>query len=410
MKKLRFYQMALLVMVLLAVSNDGIALAKTKKEIPSNRQRQKLCKKWKAGKPLQWPSDCNSVGTKKCKKLCNSQMIASEKEETFPSGLYYVQPALDEPGGKIQILNGMIPYDINFTGGQGFDVSADFITTVEYNSDSQMSDIVLWMADGSTQHVTVAPGLYELTRPSFSPDATHVAIQATETLTPSSGIPQYFSIYIIELTTGKWTRLVPLSSNPYTGNELPEWFPSGDRIAHQGIELVDQDGEQTSCQIIRVYDVKSALPVLTIRRNGTTGCYQPINGIQDGSRFHFAVSEDSSRLLIVGEMQIYDANTGSLISDIHQKVMDALSAAGYKPDARFPGQGGGGTFPLDGTFSSDSTSIVFDGAVQKDGSYGVLLMQVNTDGTGFTILKGPIKVTPEFSNNHNYSQVNPNWK
>ena len=88
MKKLGLYQKAVLIMVFLAVSNDGIALAKTKKEIPQNRQNQKLCKKWKAGKPLQWPSDCNSVGSKKCRKLCNSQMIASEKEETLPSGLY----------------------------------------------------------------------------------------------------------------------------------------------------------------------------------------------------------------------------------------------------------------------------------------------------------------------------------
>ena len=150
--------------------------------------------------------------------------------------------------------------------------------------------------------------------------------------------------------------------------------------------------------------------MLTIRRNGTTGCYQPINGVEDGPRFHFAVSQDSARLIIVGEMQIYDAKTGSLLSDIHQKVMDALSAAGYTPDARFPGQGGSGTFPLDGTFSPDGKSIVFDGAVQKSGAYGVLLIQVNTDGTGFTILQGPIQVTPQFSNNHNYSQVNPNWK
>ena len=449
MKNLGFYQVVLLVIIALAVLDGGaalsyqkstkksavvgqnsqlLALVKTKKETPpktarndfgcwpsscssiSSPRRRQLCKNWKAGKPVQWPSDCSHVGGRNCTKLCNSETIASKPKGVFPAGLYYVQPALDHPGGKIRILNGTIPRDVDFTA-QGFDVSPDFIATAEYDSDSQMSDIVLWRADGSTQRVAVAPGLYGVTRPSLSPDATRVAVQATETpFTPPSNMPQYLSVYIIELATGKWTRLVPLSSDPATGNELPKWFPSSDRIAHQGIEFVDENGSQTACQVIRVYDVASALPVLTIRRNGTTGCYQPINGVEEGPRFHFAVSQDSARLIIVGEMQIYDAKTGSLLSDIHQKVMDALSAAGYTPDARFPGQGGGGTFPLDGTFSPDGKSIVFDGAVQKNGAYGVLLMQVNTDGTGFTILQGPIQVTPEFSNNHNYSQVNPNWK
>ncbi len=365
MKKVVVFQMILLVIVFLVVFNHGIALAKTQKK-SAQKQGQK------------------------------------RHEKTFPSGLYYVKPNPNKPGGKIQILNGKIARKVNFTGSQGFDVSEDFITTIEYNADSQMSDIVLWMADGSIERISVAQGLYELTRPSISPDATHVAVQATETFTEPSDIPKFFSIYIIELATGEWTRLVPLSSNPVAGNELPEWFPSGDRVAHQGVE--------EDCQIIRVYDVATALPTLTIRKNGATGCYQPVNGVDDGPRFHFAVSKDSSKLLIVGQMQIYDTNNGSLISDIHQKVLDALSAAGYEPDARFPGQGGGGTFPLDGSFSPDGTSIVFDGAVQKGGIHTVLLMQVNIDGTGFKILKKKINMNPEFSNNHNYSQVNPVWK
>jgi Tol biopolymer transport system component len=253
-------------------------------------------------------------------------------------------------------------------------------------------------------------GLYAIGRPSLSPDGSQIAVQATETPVTPSAPPQFFTVYVINLADGTWRRLVPPNSNPTTGNELPEWLPTGGVIAHQGIGDYALSPEGMGCDIFRIVDAASGAEKVTIRNDGTTGCYRPARGVLDGPRFHIALTRDGTKLLVVGQMRTYDAATGALLSDIHDSVLAALAAAGYAPDSRFPGQGGGGTFPLDGSFSPDGTQIVFDGAVQKDGSYGVLLMRVNVDGSGFTILDGPIQVTPQFSNNHNYSQLNPLWK
>jgi len=87
-------------------------------------------------------------------------------------------------------------------------------------------------------------------------------------------------------------------------------------------------------------------------------------------------------------------------SAVRAQVIAGLAAAGSRPDTRFGGQGGAGTFPLDGAFSPDKKTIVFDGAVEKDGAFGVLLCRINADGTGFTILRPPLQVMPMFSNNH----------
>ena len=122
------------------------------------------------------------------------------------------------------------------------------------------------------------------------------------------------------------------------------------------------------------------------------------------------VSHDSSKILSVGQMQTFDTSSALLLSDIRAQVLAGLTTAGYSVDTRYPGQGNGGTFPLDATFAPDGKSIVFDGAVEKGGTYGVVVCSINVDGTGFQVLKGPLPVNPAFSNNHNFSQVNPTWK
>ena len=89
--------------------------------------------------------------------------------------------------------------------------------------------------------------------------------------------------------------------------------------------------------------------------------------------------------------------------------MSGLDDLGYQPDTRFPGQANRGTFPLDADFSPDGGHIVFDGAVERDGTYGVVIFQMTITGDEITPLTGMIDVDPVVSNNHNYSQLNPSW-
>lgn len=323
----------------------------------------------------------------------------------FPAGLYIVRPSLQHPGGTVELVEpaGTLPA-IELVG-VGWDVRADAIV----GSSPQQDGVTLYYPDGTKREVKI-PGIYQIGRAALSPDATQVLVQGSQTKVtigptppPVGTVLAVDTVWIADLATGAVRRIgdAPDPSNTATQSELPVWFPSGDRVAYWTTE--------NQCLVIKVRDTATAKDVLTIRKNGTSGCYQPQRGILDGPRFHVAVSADSSKILIPGQMQVYDARTGTLIADVHKQVMDGLAAAGYKPDARFPGQAGGGTFPLDGTFAPDGKTIAFDGAVEKDGAFGVLLCKINVDGTGFSVHKGPFAVEPRFSNNHNFSQVLPRW-
>lgn len=118
---------------------------------------------------------------------------------------------------------------------------------------------------------------------------------------------------------------------------------------------------------------------------------------------------DGARLLDPGRMRVYALPDGELEADLLERVLDALTEAGYEPDDRFPGQAGRGTFPLDGDFSPDGTRIVFDGAVRRAGAYGVILAEIGLDGKGFAIRSPLLDVDPSRSNDHNFSQLNPAW-
>lgn len=318
---------------------------------------------------------------------------------TFPAGLYVVKPALDHPGGTLELLESTtkLPRPLDFVG-VGYDISADLFISTTFDG------FVLVRPDGSTQQLKV-PGLYALGRPSLSPDSKQVFVQATASaFTPAPGAsrPEDDTVWIVDLATGASRRIGDAPTSPATQGEQPVWLPSGDRVAYWTSE--DQ------CLVIKVRDAATAKDVLTIRRGGVTGCYQPQRGILDGPRFHISVSHDSSRILSVGQMQLYDSKTGALVGDIHQNVLDGVAAAGYKPDTRFPGAAGAGTLPLSAAFSPDDKQIAFDGAVEKDGQFGVALFRINVDGTGFTVLRPPVPVTPSFSNNHNFSQLLPHWR
>jgi hypothetical protein len=321
----------------------------------------------------------------------------------FPHGLYVVQPALQHPGGVLEVLEASspIPARVEFFG-IGYDVSDDFVVATNMTN----SGLVLFGADGTQKQVPVQ-GIFALGRPSLSPDAKFAVVQATETApTPGAPMPKFLTDYVIDLSTGSTRRLIPPGTREFAeGRELPRWFPAGDRILYQ---TNDFSTAASGCDIVRVVDVGTGATLLTIGANGPGGCFNPTPAT--GPRFHAEPSFDGTKILIPGQMQTYDAKTGQLLSDIRKPVLDALSAAGYKPDTRFGGQGGAGTFPLDGSLSPDGRTITFDGAVEKDGAFGVLLCRVNVDGTAFTVLRGPIPVMPMFSNGHNFSQVLPHWR
>jgi hypothetical protein len=328
----------------------------------------------------------------------------------FPHGLYIVRPSLQHPGGTLEALeaDGPLPVSVEFFGS-GYDVNDDYvIAAAQPTGPGQPGALTLFGADGSRRNIPLTGLFGGPGRPSLSPDGKFVVVQATETpIDPTTPLPKFLTAYVIDLSSGAFRRLVaPGTREVAEGRELPRWFPSGDRILYQTNDF--SGGSQEGCDVIRVVDAATGQQLMQLGRNGPTGCFTPSPAT--GPRFHAEPSLDSSLVLVPGQMQIYDAKTFRLIADIRPQVLAGLAAAGYKPDTRFPGQGNGGTFPLDGTFSSDNKRIVFDGAVEKDGQFGVILCQVNVDGNGFSVLRPPVPVEPRFSNNHNYSQVLPHWR
>ena len=99
-----------------------------------------------------------------------------------------------------------------------------------------------------------------------------------------------------------------------------------------------------------------------------------------------------------------------LMVRLAKKVLAALQDNGYAPDTRFHGQASLGTFPMDADFSPDGNHIVFDGAVEKDGKFGLIIFSMTTSGDNITSLTDIIETNPAFSNGNNYSQLNPNWR
>lgn len=324
----------------------------------------------------------------------------------FPHGLYVVRPSLQHPGGILEVIDadGPLPVTIEFSG-TGYDVADQFVVTVRGDNTA----LTLFGADGSKRDLAVN-GLYGIARPSLSSDAKFAVVQATETpISPTSPMPKFYADYVIDLATGAYRRVTDIPQQEFAeGRELPRWFPSGDRILYQTNVFPNGPRGTPVCDVIRIIDASSGAILLTLNDRGPSGCFTPRPAT--GPRFHAEVSLDSSLLLIPGQMQIYDAKTLQLRGDIRAHALAGLAAAGYKVDTRYPGQGNGGTFPLDGTFSPDNKQIVFDGAVEKDGTFGVLLCRMNLDGSGFTVLRPPVQVEPKFSNNHNYSQVLPHYR
>ena len=222
------------------------------------------------------------------------------------------------------------------------------------------------------------PGLYHIVWPSFSPDGKKVAVQAVESLDG----PEDLNIYIVDLETGESERISFLDVN----EESPEWFPNDNRLAYSSFS--PDEGIK-----IHIYDVDAG---------------QELSTFGDGA-IHLAISPDGRFILNPQLVRLYDVADGSVVSDLKDKVMSRLDDLGYQPDTRFLGQADRGTFPLDADFSPDGGHIVFDGAVERDGTYGVVTFQMTITGDEMTPLTDIIEVDPAVSNNHNFSQLNPLW-
>lgn len=257
----------------------------------------------------------------------------------------------------------------------GFDLSERTLVHAEPGG-----KLVLTAASGKRSTLAV-PDLRHLARPSLAPDGTRVVVQATQG-EPEDAPPANLDIFIVDIATGKATRIAGEAYN----EESPEWFPDGTRIAYSSFS-------PTEGVDLHVHDLA----------NKTTSTFD------DAGAIHLAIFPDGTRILEPGRARILDAATGAIVADLREKVVAAAADAGWRLDERYRGQADRGTFPLDGDVSPDGTRLVFDGAVERGGVYGVLLFTVNSDGSGFRAIAGPFPVDPNATNGLNYSETNPAW-
>lgn len=292
---------------------------------------------------------------------------------SFGEGIYYALPG---PGGaRLARLNGSTEAPIVF-GGIGFDLRPDRLVSVEQSSLGAVGP------DGARTSVRLQ-GVFHASRASLSDDARRVAFQALDHPDFRGGAADDFNIYVADVASGETIRV----SNATVNDESPEWVPGKSWIVWSSFD--PERGIDA-----HVVDVDSRAEIARL---------------PDAGAIHLAVSADGRRLLDPGRMRIHALPGGALEADLKDEVLAGLSAAGYMPDARYPGQAGRGTFPLDGDFSPDGGRIVFDGAVTKEGRYGVVLASIGVDGRGFQVLTDLISVDPARSNQHNFSQLNPLW-
>lgn len=300
---------------------------------------------------------------------------SAEECGTFASGIYHGRPSA-QGGFELQVVGGQlsepVPYD-----GVGFDL--DVHTHLSVKDDQTYAR---YTPSCATRRVVV-PGVYHPGRPSLSPEGDRAVVQGLAASVITGGSGDDFNIYLVNLTSGAHQRLSPLSVN----EESPEWIPGTERVLWSSFD--PEAGID-----VHVFDLASNAEVLRIPGAGA---------------IHLDVSADGTRLLDPGRLRIYDLATGDQLADLHAEAVAQVTARGFELDTRFPGQANRGTFPLDGSFSPDGTSVVFDGAVRRDGDYGVILARMRIDGTAFEVLSGLIDVDPASSNNHNFSRLSPTW-
>ena len=296
--------------------------------------------------------------------------IPSQTASEFGQDIYYRQPYLDEYAALLTNLEGLPLPPIEV---MAFDIRPE---AVVYANDDKL---VLVAPNGDVNSINI-PELHQMDRPSFSPDGTKVAVQARETYTE----PEDINIYIVDLSTGKSERVSHLAVN----EESPVWFSNKNKIAYTSFDPI-------SGLTAHIYDVDIG---------------REIQAIKGAGYIHLAVSPDGTLIFNPVLARLYDIETAKMVADLKDKVLTALESNGYTPDTRYRGQANLGTFPMDADFSPDGNHIVFDGAVEKNGKFGLIIFSMTTSGDNITSLTDIIEVNPAFSNGNNYSQLNPNWR
>lgn len=295
---------------------------------------------------------------------------ATPEPYAIPPGILFRDPAtstlraLDATPPRIELLP------------SGFDVRGGIVA----QGDNQ-NMVRLWNLQGDLS--TIAVQLNHMGRLSLAADGTRAVVQATTAPLGQPPIGSQFDVYVIDLRDGSSSKL---SQTPYNA-ESPEWSPVGDLIAWSS------------------FSPEEGIDLHLARPDGSEH-----RVIEDEGGLHLAFAPEGMRILNSARMRIIDLASGELVIDLRDEAIAGVRAAGYELDTRFPGQADRGTFPLDGAFSPDGSSLVFDGAVVKDGEYGILIMKMRTDGTGFEIVAGPLTVDPARTNNLNYSETNPLWR
>lgn len=301
----------------------------------------------------------------------------------FSTGIYYRALNASDPGGTLAKIGEALPA---FTGvplpPTYFTMDAGKLVITD-----NQNTVLIYAPDGKLQKVKAA-GLYQMSRPSLSPDGNRVAVQAAEVGDPQ---PQDLNIYVVDLTTGKWERISDLLTTP---EEAPRWFPTSNLVAYTSFSA-DMPPEQGLA--IHIYDVDAHKEVRQVTGEGGAG------------GLNIAVSPDEKIILNSNTMTLYDIQTGTRVAQLRSKIEQALQSQGFQSDSRFPGQANRGTLTLHGNFSPDGRSIVFDGAAQKSDAYGLYIARVSTTGDDFQLLLDLIPNNPAFSNNNNYSQMSPFW-
>lgn len=295
-----------------------------------------------------------------------------KKAKPFSSGIYYRLPNLNNSTAKLTQYNNKLPREIELKPG-GFDMRADRVIYPNGN------ELVLVNSNGDKKSIAV-PGLYSISRPSLSPDGKKVAVQASES---AQSPPKDLNIYVVELGTGKFSRISPLSDNEGS----PEWFDRANKIAYSSFS--DKDGVN-----LHIYDLDRK---------------KEVKMIKDAGSLHITLTADGRRAASFERHKIFNLESGKQEADLKDNIVTRLSAAGYSPDNRYPGSMGSGVYMLDGTFSSDGKYLIMSGAVSKDNQYGEVIYQINSQGEEFKILADLVPTNPAFSSNNNFSQLNPMW-
>lgn len=302
----------------------------------------------------------------------NKSQSTSKPSSVFSPGIYFRDVNTKSPEGVLAKVDGSLPVQISMSP-VGYDIRSD---KVVYCADNICN---IASPDGSKKQVTMT-GLHGVARPSFSSDGDKIAVQASATAGPPF---TDLNIYVVDIATGKYERVGDLSWN----EESPRFFHKSNKLAYSSFS-------PTAGVNIHVHDLDNKKEEAVFKNQGN---------------LQIAISHDDTYILNPFKLQIYDAQSGATIADLKAKVMQALTAKGYALDKTNNGAQGQGSFPLDGSFSPDGKHLVLEGAVTKNESTGSIIFQIDMNGDNFKVLKEVMQTNAAFTNNNNFSQINPVW-